>query len=151
MSSTCQVLTSPPPSPHSPLAGDCVSNDPVLSTEADYKPWSGPFGSCRPIRGIRYRTLICKVQPEWENSTRRFEREHVGTFEESNDSYETCSPSWPPTLALSGSVSHHFTLQTPQNVPGQQTFNNSPVILSNLSYNDLQSFFRAALRIIYGV
>ena len=65
------------------------------------------------------RTLICKVEPEWENATRRFEREHVETFEQSNDTYEICPANWLPTLAISSSVSHHFTLQTPQNVPGK--------------------------------
>ena len=65
------------------------------------------------------RTLIYKVEPEWEKATLRFEREHVGTFEQSNDQYETCPAPWAPTLSITSSVSHHFTLETPQNVPGQ--------------------------------
>ena len=36
-------------------SGECISNDPVVGGEASYKPWSGPFGSARPIRGIHYR------------------------------------------------------------------------------------------------
>ena len=64
------------------------------------------------------RTLICKVEPEWEKGTLRCEKEHVGTFEESNEGYENCPTSWAPTLDISTSVSHTFTLQTPQNVPG---------------------------------
>ena len=39
------------------VAGECISNDPVVGGEAQYKPWSGPFGSARPIRGIHYRYL----------------------------------------------------------------------------------------------
>ena len=37
------------------VAGECISNDPVVGGEAQYKPWSGPFGSARPIRGLHYR------------------------------------------------------------------------------------------------
>ena len=65
------------------------------------------------------RTLICIVEPEWEKATLRFEREHVDTYEQSNDTYETCPASWFPTLAITSSVSHSFTLQQPQNVPGK--------------------------------
>ena len=39
------------------VAGECISNDPVVGGEAQYKPWSGPFGSARPIRGIHYRSV----------------------------------------------------------------------------------------------
>ena len=59
------------------------------------------------------------MEPEWEKGTLRCEKEHVGTFEESNEGYEACPTSWGPTLDISTSVSHTFTLQTPQNVPGQ--------------------------------
>ena len=124
------------------LPGECISNDPVASGEAEYKPWSGPFGSVRPIRGLHYRqifqdkhvsliwwiigwllhrTLICKIEPEWDKATLRFEREHVETLEHSNDTYETCAAPWPPTLALTTTVSHNFTLQQPQNVPGDHS------------------------------
>ena len=58
------------------------------------------------------------MEPEWEKGTLRCEKEHVGTFEESNEGYENCPTSWAPTLDISTSVSHTFTLQTPQNVPG---------------------------------
>jgi len=106
------------------LPGECISNDPVASGEAEYKPWSGPFGSVRPIRGLHYRTLICRIEPEWDKATLRFEREHVETLEHSNDTYETCAAPWPPTLALTTSVSHNFTLQQPQNVPGVDILGN---------------------------
>ena len=121
---------------HSVQSGECISNDPVVAGEALYKPWSGPFGSARPIRGIHYRwgflyiifkkyasfllirTLICKIEPEWEKSVLKFEREHVETYEQSNETYDTCPVTWQPTRALTASVSHQITLQQPQNVPG---------------------------------
>ena len=36
-------------------SGECISNDPVVSGEGGYKPWSGQFGSARPLRGLNYR------------------------------------------------------------------------------------------------
>ena len=93
----------------SPCPGECISNDPVAAGEAEYKPWSGPFGSARPIRGLQYRfqypseiylsilyrvyqayhhgdlmllgcrTLICRVEPEWDRAVCRLERELVET------------------------------------------------------------------------
>jgi len=110
------------------LPGECISNDPVVGGEANYKPWSGPFGSARPIRGIHYRTLICKIEPEWEKAVLRFEREHVETFEHSNDTYDTCLLPWLPTRAVTGSVSHNFTLQQPQNTPGSEIIGNCFII-----------------------
>ena len=78
----------------------------MAAGEAEYKPWSGPFGSARPIRGLQYRcqypnplfhcvtscdhmvsdlmlldcrTLICRVEPEWDRAVCRLERELVET------------------------------------------------------------------------
>ena len=62
--------------------------------------------------------MLCKVEPEWAKSTLRFEREHVATFDHLNEAYETCPAPWKPTLAVNTSVSHQFTLQTAQNLPG---------------------------------
>ena len=64
------------------------------------------------------RTLLCKVEPEWEKATLRFEREHVASFDHLNDTYDTCPAPWQPTLAVQTSVSHQFSLQTTQNMPG---------------------------------
>ena len=46
-----------------------------MTGETEYKPWSGPFGSARPIRGLGYRTLICQVEPEWDKAVLMMERE----------------------------------------------------------------------------
>jgi len=100
------------------FGGECISNDPVVSGEAEYKPWSGQFGSARPLRGLNYRTLLCKVEPEWQKATLRFEREHVASFDQLNDTYDTCPAPWQPTLAVNTSVSHQFTLQQAQNLSG---------------------------------
>ena len=98
--------------------GECLSNDPVAAGEAEYRPWSGPFGSARPIRGLGYRTLICRVEPEWDKAVLRMERELQESLEHSNDTYDTCPAPWLPTREVTCSVSHSFTFQQPQNVPG---------------------------------
>ena len=41
--------------------GTCISNDPPVATEEVYKQFAAPFGSCRPIRGLLYRTCAMKV------------------------------------------------------------------------------------------
>ena len=64
------------------------------------------------------RTLLCKVEPEWQKATHRFEREHIATFDHQNDAYETIPAPWQPTLAVNTSVSHQFGLQIAQNMPG---------------------------------
>ena len=86
--------------------------------EAEYKPWSGPFGSARPIRGLGYRTLICRVEPEWDKAVLRMERELLESLDHSNETYDTCPAPWLPTREIACSASHTFTLQQPQNVPG---------------------------------
>ena len=98
--------------------GECLSNDPVAAGEADYRPWSGPFGSARPVRGLGYRTLICRVEPEWDKAGLRMEREQLESLEHSNETYDTCPAPWLPTREVTCSASHSFTLQQPQNVPG---------------------------------
>lgn len=102
------------------VSGECLSNDPVVAGEAEYKPWSGPFGSARPIRGLGYRTLICRVEPEWDKAVLRMERELLESLEHSNDTYDTCPAPWLPTREVTCSASHTFTLQQPQNVPGNK-------------------------------
>ena len=89
-----------------------------MTGETEYKPWSGPFGSARPIRGLGYRTLICQVEPEWDKAVLMMERELLESLEHSNDTYDTCPAPWLPTREVSCSASHTITLQQPQNVPG---------------------------------
>ena len=61
---------------------------------------------------------MCKIDPEWQKATLRFEREHVASFEHLNDTYDTCPTPWQPTLAVNTSVTHQFNLQQAQNIPG---------------------------------
>ena len=69
--------------------------------------------------------MLCQVEPEWEKATLRFEREHVASFDHQNDSYETSPAPWQPTISVNTSVTHQFTLQQAQNMPGMTVLGTS--------------------------